>query len=215
MLTQAQRMLYFREFAKARAARETLIGHKLTTAEADTFRYQLHAEACAPASSSEFGNAHLDRVLGVFWSWSFPTDIALQGRQLEQPITRYRYCIEYALDQIIAILDSSQLNTEADPYRPGKPREGFLLFMLRRLSNQNTLYIEDFAETHWRALLAQVHKRYDQVYRKTRGQTRTPRQGRPDQRKANHGTGRTRPAPPLSTDLPAAAHAAVGEDDWL
>lgn len=192
-MTQAQIAKYWREFAGARAAKETLIGRKMTAAEADAFRYMLHREAGAVESSKELTNREFDRVLGVFYAWSSPADIMVQGRQLDQPLLRYRYVVDYVLDQIVGYCDKAGLERTADPYRRGAAREGWLLAMLRRLSgDHHRLDLMAFAADDWQSTLTSVKARYDQVMRKTAG--RPERRTRNKCRETKVCRGRSQPA---------------------
>lgn len=192
-MTDLQTKLYWRSFAAAKAAKEQLQGRPMTAKEAAQWRYWLHDEAECPSSSKAFTNAHFDSFLSVCFSWSHPVSLERQARQIDQPITRYRYVIDDILDQTVAYCDASDLQRTADPYRQGRAREGFILFMLRKLSKQHHLTDPTtFPAAAWRSLLAATRARYDQLYRQTEGRpytrTKNPIKHQP------YARGQSRPA---------------------
>lgn len=169
MLTKLQMSLYWREFAKAKAAAEQLRGEVMTSIEADEFRHRCHTQAGAPESSKVLNNKTLDTVLAAFFSWSHSASIAHQGRQLDQPVTRCRYVADDICDRIRAALIVQDRAKQAESLAPGKPRDAYLLYLLKRLSGQDKMDLQDYTVTAWTKLISLLMVRYDQVARQHAG----------------------------------------------
>lgn len=166
MMTPAQRGLYWRAWAEAMDAIQDERGRKLSKAEADDLRYQCHEQAGAPQSSNAFRNDDLDKVLAAFWAWSQPCNLSRQGRQIDQPATRCQYCANQLLDTIHSELVKQGRDAEAAKIVQGKPRENYVLYILRRQSKDDVhLSAIDFPIPAWMALLAALTKRLQSVKR--------------------------------------------------
>ncbi len=170
-MTALQTKLYWRAFAAAKAAKEQLQGCPMTAKESEQWRRWLHQEAEAPSSSKAFTNAHFDAFLAVCFAWSHPVSLERQARQIDQPITRYRYVIDSLLDEIVDYCDTHGLTQQAAPYRIGHARESSILYMLRRLSNEfHRTDPTTFAPAIWRKLLTA----YDKHHKRTLSGTSIP-----------------------------------------
>ena len=198
-MTPSQNRKYWGEWNKALKAMQRY-GRGRSKAEADAERKAIHEQVNAPESSRAFRERDLDSVLAVFYSWSKASDIMAQARQIEQPVKRCRFLCDALLDRIAAIFDSLERPLEADPIRPGKHREGYLLAMLRRLNKPEAhkVYLEDYSASAWQKIVQALHYRYDQVSRK-------PEQGGPS---TGRGAKRRRPY-----DLPSAKRTASNRRD--
>lgn len=85
-INKAQNSLYWKEWAKARAA---LLGTGLSRTEADAARHELHEAALGTDKShTDFSNHDLDRVLGKFRAVSKPDDLNAQLQAINGPLNR-------------------------------------------------------------------------------------------------------------------------------
>ncbi|MEM0964827.1 MAG: hypothetical protein AAGJ81_01580 [Verrucomicrobiota bacterium] len=164
-MTAKQIRMYRAEWTKALAEIKAKRG-PLTKKEADQCRREIHADVGAPESSKEFNNKDVDAVLAVFFAWSLADDLLVQLQLQNQPEIRARYLAEDMLDRIEAVLDSSQRQQEADKIRRGPPREGYILYLLRRLNPKSDIPVIDSAMAgDWQQVIRALVYRHDQVVR--------------------------------------------------
>ena len=164
-MTYTQIKMYRAEWSKAMAEIEAKRG-KMTAAEADAFRRSIHADVGAPDSSKDFTNKDLDAVLSAFFAWSRADDLLAQLHLQDQPETRARFLVDDMLDRIEPILDTSERQQEADKIRQGKPREAYLLYLLRRLNPKSDIPTMDSARARdWQQVIRTLVYRHDQVVR--------------------------------------------------
>lgn len=96
-MTPAQTKLYWREWAACwRAIRSAR--PELNYRDANQERHDLHRRALGyPRSSSALDNREFDQILSTFRSWSRPTDLTVQRRQINQPRLRMLWKLEHEL----------------------------------------------------------------------------------------------------------------------
>lgn len=180
-MTRNQQRAYRGTWAKA--ARK-LADRGFSDAEIEQKRRDITLQVTRGRSDSSAAIAdqrEVDELFMLVFAIAHDDRIDLQVRQLEQPVCRYRWLVDVQLDHIVAQLDAADLGHEADVYRRSelsetRGREGFILFMLRRLSGDHRkVDAMDFDEAAWWKLLCSVKARLDQVRRKgEEGRRRAP-----------------------------------------
>lgn len=174
-MTPQQHKFYRWAASEARRGYEKIQRRKLTNAEWDEERRHMHKQAGAPSSSALFNNAHLDKVLAVFFSWSHPASLDLQINQIDQPAVRLRYVADDLLDRISGVLEMKGREKQAVPRGPG--RDGYILHIARRVSGDDTLQLDSMSEQHWIDVIIRLRYRYNQVH--SIGHGREARRHRP------------------------------------
>lgn len=169
MLTKLQMSLYWREWAKARAAIEQMRGEVLTSNEANEERHLCHTNAGAPESSKDLNNKQFDAVLASFFAWSHSASLAHQGRQLDMPVTRCRYVIDDLCDRIVAMLVVQDRAKQAEGLHEGRARDGYVRYLLKRASGQDLTALQDYPTAAWTKVISMLTIRYDQVSRQGNG----------------------------------------------
>lgn len=169
-MNTAQNRMYWAEWKKAETTLIKLgrLPPNPTKAQTNTLRAELHAQAEAPPSSSQLNNAHFDRVIALFRSYSQPDNLLAQLDPHHQDSTRFLYLANDILDRINAHLETLDRPQETIPQ--GTHREAYLLYLARRISaNPDLTTLENLTTTQWTKLIALLNYRQAQVTRKHQG----------------------------------------------
>jgi hypothetical protein len=194
-----QMQMYRAEWAKARAALESRNG-SMTSAEADAYRRNLHADVGAPESSKNFNNQDFDRIMALIYALGQSDNLFAQLRIQDQPVIRARYLADDLLDRIEARLDILDRQAEADPIRRGTARESYLLYLLRRLNPKSDIPVMESADDkNWQQVIRLLVYRHDQVMRKNKADGHGPK---PSKRVAKSRQSDTRRRRPYDTPAP-------------
>lgn len=176
-MNNSQIRMYRAEWGKALSAIEAKRG-KMTAAEADEFRRQIHFDVGAPASSKSCNNKDFDHLLAAFFAWSRPSELMAQLEIQDQPEIRARYLADDLLDRIEAHLDTLDRQQDADKVRAGCRREGYLLYLLRRLNPKSDIpTIESAKARDWQQVIRSLVYRHDQVVRCASASGHGPKRG--------------------------------------
>jgi hypothetical protein len=126
-------------------------------AAADDARRQIHAEVGAPASSKDFNQRDLDRVLSQFWVWSQPANLQAQLRQLSQAELRIKARSDELLTQIDALLRAT-----GEAGLPASTWRNYLQAMASRICKGRR--VEDLhPQADWPKVLAALTYRVKQL----------------------------------------------------
>lgn len=164
MLTKFQMALYWREWAKVRAAIEEARGELIKSVEADEIRHACHALAGAPTSSKRLSNASFDLVLASFFSISHAAKLDPQLRQMDQPVTRCRWVVNDLCAHVQAALVLQDRPEDAGKVAEGERRDGYVKALLVRASGGRHLdHPGDYPATTWIKVIHMMSLRLAQV----------------------------------------------------
>gem|GEM_PF-3892336 len=83
------------------------------------------------------------------------------------------------LDRVQALLEVQDRPKQAEAIKEGKAREGYILFMLRRLARRPESSLSDvYPLTTWYDLITALQARHDQGIRQANGKGRTTKRSR-------------------------------------